>query len=253
MKRKTRHLGRVAVAVAVLASGLAVAGAGGETAMDKYQALLREKRALHRENWMLSQEANLAATKNPYILLDLERRELDFRIRGKTLKSYNFIRVSDRERGAVTADAEVLWRMVDGPLTLREKEGGRPEIIPPDPNFDGEEPSATEGEVSDAALLGVEALTDYFIKFEEDVVFHVRTDRARTFREIAVERLGAIAEAVGSLLTRGPGEEEPRLSLYLTTDERTARHLYHSLLPGERLFVTPPAPPPVVLVAENTP
>ena len=253
-------------ALAAIAGG-APALAGAETAMDKYQALLQEKRGLARENAILKQEAEVAATKDPYIVFDPKERTLEFRVRGRTLKTYAFASVAHDERGRRQADSEAIWRMFKGPITVLEKEGGHPELIPPPPQeaeqtgqlySDPNQLNAQTGAGpvhSDAGVLGVDAPSEYYIKFEEEVVFHVRTAKSLSFREKASDRLGEIIAGVreavsglwGSKDTQRAGE--PVLTLYLTTDVDTAKFLHYSLLPGEKLFVAPPPPPPIVLVA----
>ncbi len=257
------------VALAVIA-GAAAARAGAETALDKYQALLQEKRGLLRENATLKQEAEIAATKAPYIVFHPKEGKLEFRVRGRTLKSYVFGNVAHDERGRHPADPEAIWRMFHGPLTVLEKEGGHPELIPPsqqeaqqtgqlysDPNQLNAQTGA--GPVhSDAGVLGVDAPSEYYIKFEEEVVFHIRTAKVLSFREKASDRLGEIITGVREALSGwwGSGEKkragQPLLTLYLTTDVDTAKFLHYSLLPGEKLFVAPPPPPPIVLIAAGS-
>lgn len=245
--------------------------AGAEVALDKYRSLIQEKKALQREGLMLKREAEMASTKSPYLLLDVKNGKLEFRIRGRALKAYSFSAISHDERGHRPVDPEEIWRVLDGPLTVRMKEGGHPELVPPDPEAGREtgllysDPNQLRDQTgaipvdTDAGLLGVDAPTDYYIEFEEDVLFHVRLAKDLTFRQKAADRLSEIAHSMRtglSALWGGrdlPDKSRPRLSLYLTTDADTAKHLHYSLLPGERIFVVPPPPPPVILVASKAP
>lgn len=245
------------------------ARAGAETQLDRYSALLQEKRALLRESGLLKQEAEVAATKSPYILFDPAARTLEFRIRGKTLKkAYSFSSIALDENGRRPASPEQIWKALQGPLTVLEKQGGRPELIPPDPETgreagllysDPNQLAAQTGVVpvdTDAGLLGVDVPTDYHLKFEEDVVFHIRTAKTLTLRQKASSRLRDIAQSLRLSLAGlwGGGDSRgsvPRLSLYMTTDSDTAKNLHYSLLPGERVFTVPPPPPPITLIASK--
>ncbi|HEY3175442.1 MAG TPA: hypothetical protein VGK94_06720 [Candidatus Polarisedimenticolia bacterium] len=266
-----------AVAPAALAAALSGAGAsaGAETALDKYQALLQEKRALLRENGLLQREAALAATREPYIFFHLEESQLEFRVRGKALKSYKFKAMTFDERGRRRADPEAIWKTLDKPLTVLEIEGSRPELIPPDPNSSGEtgqlfsDPNQLASQTgapstpthTDAGVLGVDVPTEYYIRFAMGdsggghVIINIRTPKTLTFRQKAADRFAEMVENISANLSSWwsgadpDPEHRPRLELFLTTDADTAKNLHYSLLPQERLFVVPPPPPPIVLVA----
>ncbi len=255
-----------AAAVAMLAVVDAPLG-DAETTLDTFRSLLSEKRALERQQAALQREARMAATKAPYIVFHLQERRFEFRIRGKTLKSYSFQSITLDERGRRPADPETVWRLLQEPLSVLEKEGGQPELLPPDPETGREaglvyadpnqlaEQTGAKPQQTDAGVLGVDVPTDYYIHFEEKVVFHVRTPKELSFREKALDRLGMIAERMRAALPGGRRRDElersarPRFELYLTTDPDTAKHLHYSLLPGEALVIAPPPPPPLVLIA----
>jgi hypothetical protein len=194
---------------------------------------------------------------------------MEFRLRGKVLKSYPMKSVSMDERGSRPAVPEVIWRALDTPITVVEKQGGRPELVPPDPDAgrhtgllysDPNQLSSQTGarEVdTDAGVLGVDAPTEYFIRFEEGVIIQVRNPKEYTFRERASQRM---ADMTGGLqrmfqgLWGGPAKPkgpEWKLELYVVLDPDTAKYLHYSLLPGEKLVVVPPSPPPVALVASS--
>lgn len=234
-------------AALVLCSFIAAPRGGAETPLDKYRSLLEEKLALERENRSLEREAGLAGSRTPYILFDVHHGVLSFRVRGRSFKEYHVKAISSRGWGRRPIAPEALWRRHDGPLTILEKEGGRREIVPPGDEDTGAGGDRRSGDAppDDAATLGVKAPQDYYIKFEESVIFHVQTERRLTLREKAVERMGEIAAAVRDLWTDNP--DDP-LVLYLLTDADTARRLYHSILPGEPVYISPP-PPTVTLIA----
>lgn len=261
-----RPLTTIVVAAAAALLGSDVRG-GADTTMSKYQSLLQEKRTLLRENAFLQVEADMAATKSAYVLFYLDLGKLEFRVRGKAFKSYAFSPITLDDGGRRVADAETMWRALDKPLTVLEVQGAHPELVPPDPNSakqDGQlysDPNQLAAQTgtgpvhSDAGVLGVDVPTDYYIKFDEDVVFHIRTPKTRTFREKAADRLTEIARAMRATISGIWGSKEiesgqkPRFELYLTTDTDTAKFLHYSLLPGERFIAVPPPPPPIALVA----
>ena len=255
--------------VALLSISTAGLHAGAESALDKYQALLQQKRVLARKNTLLQKEAEIAATKNPYVFFHLEESTLEFRVRGRALKTYTFASMTLDVRGRIPADAETLWKSLETPLTVIEIEGAHPELIPPDPNADAgsgllysdpnqlsSQTGVAQGPIhTDAGVLGVDVPTDYYVRFEENIVFHIRTPKTLTFRQQARDRLDEIAENLSHNLSGWWGRkklenpDKPRLEIYLTTDVDTAKNLHYSLLPGERVFAVPPPPPPIVLVA----
>lgn len=254
--------------VALLSISTAGLHAGAESALDKYQALLQQKRILARKNTLLQKEAEIATTKSPYVFFHLEESTLEFRVRGRALKTYTFASMALDVRGRIPADAETLWKSLAAPLTVLEIEGAHPELIPPDPNTGaaagllysnpnqlssqtGAEPVLVR---TDAGVLGVDVPTDYYVKFEEKIVFHIQTPKTLTFRQQARDRLNEIAENLSHNLSGWWGRKEienpdkPRLEIYLTTDVDTAKNLHYSLLPGEKVFAVPPPPPPILLV-----
>lgn len=270
MSRPRWH--RLALVIAVAGAASLSAPAGGEADMDRFRALVQEKRALGRESDLLKLEAEAAATKQAYVLFDPKSGTLEFRVRGRAFKSYTFSSIAHDSRGRFPADPETVYRAVGARLTVAEKEGGHPELVPPTPTEGEEEPLFSDpnqlisqtGALSgptptDAGVLGVDAPSEYYIRFEENIVFHIRNTRSRTFREKAADQLSEIAENIRATWTGifGPPRdiktgETRRMEIYLTTDVETAKNLHYSILPGERLFLVPPPEPSVVLVEART-
>ena len=112
--------------VALLSMSAVGLYAGAETALDKYQALLQQKRVLARKNAILQQEAAMAVTKSPYVFFHLEEPTLEFRVRGRALKTYTFSSMSLDVRGRIPADAETLWKSLEQPMKVIEIEGAHP-------------------------------------------------------------------------------------------------------------------------------
>lgn len=261
----------VAAAVMIALAGLP-ARAGGEMETERYRELLHQKRALLREASLLKQESEWVVSPKqlPYIFLNMESGQLEFRLRGKMLKSYPIKEITQDERGRHPASPEAVWRTLDQPITVLEKQGGRPELLPPDPNTGREtgllysDPNQLAAQTgarpisSDAGVLGVDAPTEYYIEFEEGVIFYVRSPRTPTLREKAADRFAEIAAGVRDTVSGWFGASPPktdsrhRLALYMTIDPEVAKYLHYSLLPGEKLVVVPPSPPPVALVAAGS-
>jgi len=244
----------------------AISRAGAESDLDRLRHLVQTKRQLQREAVILKQEAAMAATHSPYLFLDTGSGNLEFRVRGKAFKTYTF-KVTLDEAGARPADPEQVWAAVDGPLVVDEIQAAHPELIPPDPETGREaglvysDPNQLAEETgviplrTDAGILGVDVPSEYYIKLDGDVVFHVRTPDARGLHEKAVDRLSAIAAGLKATFAGWfggrdlPDQARPKLELYLLTDVDTAKNLHHSLLPGEKIFIVPPAAPPIVVLA----
>ena len=215
----------------------------------RYLELHAKRDELRRLNALLEEEARLASTRAPYVVLDLGKRTMDFRIRGKTFKTYRFeaIRIDTRHEGLTWS--EVARRLAE-PITMELKEGGNPELIPPDPdedpNLPPEDGDGDEEPASDASLLGVDAPTDYQVDFEQGVVFHVSAPHAAGLMDKAMNGLGELAAGLRSVfsgwLGAEPAQDGPWLDLHLAATVETARQLHHSLLPGERFLIILPAP-----------
>jgi hypothetical protein len=265
MRRRPSRVAPLALLALAALAGTA-ARAGGEMSTERYRELLHQKRTLLREASQLKREAEWAAGKLPYIFFNMESGQLEFRLRGKMLKSYSVQGIFLDERLRRPATAEAIWRALDEPITLREKQGGRPELVPPDPEAGREtgllysDPNhlATQTGAkpidTDAGVLGVDAPTEYYIEFEEKVIFFVRSPRTPTLRERAADRFSEMVSAVSGLFggERSQGDGKHRLKLYLVIEPEIAKYLHYSLLPGEKLVLVPPPPPPVVLVASGS-
>jgi len=210
-----------------------------------YLELRARRDELLRLEKLLEQESRLASARAPYVVLDLGRRTMDFRIRGKTFKSYRFDTIRMESRSNDLTLSEVSRRLAE-PVTLASKEGGNPELIPPDPDADPNlaADADEEEQASDAALLGVEAPTDYQVDFEEGVVFHVSAPHAEGLMDKAMQGLGKLASGLGSLfsgwLSEPADENTPWLELSLTASAETVRQMHHSLMPGERFLIVLP-------------
>ncbi|MGH9869151.1 MAG: hypothetical protein ACREAA_13430 [Candidatus Polarisedimenticolia bacterium] len=257
-------------AVVLLAGTLSHAGAAGEKSSDRYLELLHRKRTLLREAALLQRETEWAAGKPPYIFFNAESRQLEFRMRGKILKTYPVKGIFLDEGLRRPASPEAIWRALDKPITVYDVQGGRPELVPPDPEAgrttgllysDPNQLSSQTGATSvdtDAGILGVDAPAEYFIQFDEEVIFHIRSPRDDSIGKTASRRLSELAAGlrgtIGGWFGGASGKDGTkfRLTLYLTLESEVAKFLHYSLLPGEKLIVVPPGPPPVVLVSSGS-
>lgn len=265
MRRRPILIAPLALVVLATLAGTATQG-GGEMSTERYRELLHRKRTLLREASLLKQESEWAVGKLPYVFFNMESGQLEFRLRGKMLKSYPIKGIFLDERLRRPAPPEAIWRALDEPITLLEKQGGRPELVPPDPEAGREtgllysDPNhlATQTGAkpidTDAGVLGVDAPTEYYIEFEEKVIFFVRSPRTPTLREKAADRFSEIVSAVSGWFgaEESQGDDKHRLKLYLVIEPEIAKFLHYSLLPGEKLVLVPPSPPPVVLVAAGS-
>ncbi len=251
--------GSVIAAAWLATAALGVSPAGAD--LNRYRDLMKERHALMREKALLEIEARTAATGEPYVLLDLEAPALQFRIRGKTLKTYRIAKIAADARGRDPVPIEAVWGRFPGPLEVLEVQGGQPELVPPDPNTGREtgllytDPNQIRSQTgavevdTDAGILGIEAPTDYWIRLDEPIVLHIRTEKNESISDQAFARLAAMAsdlrKAASRLWGTDGGQADAPVHLWITMDPDTARHLHHSLLPGERVFLVPPSAPPL--------
>ncbi len=186
--------------------------------------------ALRRRVALLESGLALARSRKPYLVVDAESRRLRYELLGTSLRD-----VPARE-----IDIDGLRRSgeggVPGPLslagivTLKEKEK--------DPRLSPLTPEQIEGGAADenvADALPPEAPADYTLTFKQPVVVRI---------EGIPEKKSVVSRAFSwwpGSWSRGEDNREAivlRLTIHL--DETTAREVYRSLLPGERLVVVPP-------------
>ncbi len=257
----------IPIFAALLVTSMAVpAGAGADATgtggarvadgrQDRYRSLLKERRALHRENAILEIEAKSATAKSPYLFLDLEAATLEFRIRGKTLKTYRISGLSGDSRGKQPLDAKAIWSRFSGPLMVEEVQGGQPELVPPDPEAGREtgllysDPKQLRDETgavevdTDAGILGIEAPTEYWVRLKEPLILHVRGKYDESVAGQALQRFADVLSSIGSAVSSLWGDSvatDATVPIWLTLEPEIAQQLHHSLLPGETIWVVPP-------------
>lgn len=242
---------------AAAATNTAGAARAADGRQDRYRSLLKERRALQRESAILEIEAKSAAAKSPYLFLDLEAATLEFRVRGKILKTYRLSRLSSDRRGKYPVDAEAIWNRFKGPLVVEEIQGGQPELVPPDPEEGREhgllfsDPNQLRDQTgaveidSDAGILGIEAPSEYWIRLKEPLMLHVHSAEDETVARQALQRfkdvLSSIGSAVSSLWGGNDVAGDDAVPIWITLEPEIAKQLHHSLLPGETIWLVPPA------------
>jgi len=186
--------------------------------------------ALRRRVALLESELALGRSRKPYLVVDAESKRLRQDLFGMTV----------REIPARDIDIDGLLRSgeggVPGPLslagivTLKEKEKD-PRLSPLTP--EQIEQGAADENVADA--LPPEAPADYALTFQQPVVVRIE---GIPEKKTGMPRVFSWWPRSWSRGVAGRGEIALRLTVHL--DETTAREVYRSILPGERLIIVPP-------------
>lgn len=246
-----------AAATATAATNTAGAARAADGRQDRYRSLLKERRALQRESAILEIEAKSATAKSPYVFLDLEAATLEFRVRGKVLKTYRISGLSSDRRGKYPVDAEAIWNRFKGPLAVEEVQGGQPELVPPDPEEGREhgllfsDPNQLRDQTgaveidTDAGILGIEAPSEYWIRLKEPLILHVHGKEDETVARQALQRFKNVLSSIGSAVSSFWGGDDAAtdaaVPIWITLEPEIAKQLHHSLLPGETIWLVPPA------------
>jgi hypothetical protein len=218
-------LGALAGAVAGAALG---AGNGAPTA-----AAARPTRgdleSARRRAAVLESELALAATRKPYLVLDLGAHALRYRMMGMTMRE---VAIHDLAvQGLQTAEPAPGAPLVAGIFTLQEKEN--------DPRLTPLSPEQVEDGADDenaANALPPEPPREYTLTFKQPIALEV------VGRETRTGVPGMWGRFVAALRRwHGPGGgEEARLRIALHLDPEAAGEVYRSLIPDLRLLVLPP-------------
>jgi hypothetical protein len=240
--------------------------AAADSSLDRLRSLIEEKRRLEWENKKLTQEIAFASTPSPYIYVDVTSRTFEFRVRGRSHKTYTATALEARRATGAPVTPEQIGALLPDALGVEQKAAGPPVLqaggpavadanVALDPNA---APDPNGGPMhSDAGVLGVDAPEEYDIELQEGVRLEIRNpvegsrwDRVRTtFSAIGSAFSGLWSGLFGG--TPAPVKGQPRVTLRVVFDKTTAKAFYHSILPGEKVvFVTAP-PPPVTLLAKT--
>jgi hypothetical protein len=185
---------------------------------------------------LLEAEYALDATRKPYLVLDLPGRSLHYRLAGMALRDIPLPDATahgmTRAEGGTTADAPALA----GILPLAEKEGD-PRLAPLTP--EQIEAGLDDENVADA--LPPDPPARYALTLGQGVV--VRVDGLRSGAITTMTGAGAALRRAWRALVRivSPGAAGGGPGVEITMDATTARELYRSLVPGERVILVPAA------------
>jgi hypothetical protein len=186
--------------------------------------------ALRRRVALLESELALARSRKPYLVVDAESRRLRYGLLGMILREIPVLGI-DLDGARRSAEGGVPGPLtLAGIVTLKEKER--------DPRLSPLTPEQIEGGAADenvADALPPEAPADYALTFKQPVVVRI---------EGIPEKKTIVSRAFSwwpdSWSRSDAGRETIVLRLTVHLDETTAREVYRSLLPGERLVVVPP-------------
>lgn len=192
---------------------------------------------------LLESELTLARARKPYIVVDALARSVRYALLGMTV----------REIAAQEIEFEGLLPPGDGAasgtpalagiVTLERKEND-PRLSPLTP--EQIEAGAADENVADA--LPPEAPADYRLSFKQRVRLRVAgiPEKKTT--------LGRLSSWLRGLRGGGAGGgAEPSVEVTLHVDEGTAREIYRSLVPGERLVLVPPLGGHLGEIGQETP
>lgn len=178
---------------------------------------------LEERTRLLEMEYPLAASRKPYLILNLAAGRLDYRISGVTVKSIP-VRVEGIENTRVGGEV--------GPnrltlLTLRDR-GAPPEVIhPPDPNVPVDP-------LKDPRVFPPDPPTEYKLSFEPSIVqVRIKGDMKKGVQ--------AIVRGAGSMLRgfwegRG-GSREQRAWIGIRVPAERAQEIYRALYRGEKVVL----------------
>ncbi len=172
---------------------------------------------------LVEMEYPLAASRKPYLLLNLPAGRLDFRISGVTAKSIP-VRVEGIESGR--AGGEIGSNRLTL-LTLRDR-GAPPDVIhPPDPNVPVDP-------LKDPRVFPPDPPTEYKLSFEPPTVqVRIKGIGGRGVQEV-VRTAGSLFR--GLLEGRG-GSQQKRAWIGIRVPTERAQEIYRALYRGEKVVV----------------
>jgi hypothetical protein len=175
---------------------------------------------LEEDTRRLEAELPLAASRKPYLVLDLLTSRLIYRISGFTPKTIPFRIDSIRgPRGLQALAREGLWL-----AALQERGAPRELIQPPDPTKPADP-------LKDPKIFPPDPPTDYVLSFDRPFEIHIVGERGEGWRE----RLGTLTNALGRWMGKKRGKEEVRIQLRLPAGK--AQEIYRALYRGEQVLV----------------
>jgi hypothetical protein len=182
-----------------------------------------------RRSAVLESEVALAATRKPYLVLDLQAKALRYRLMGMTMREIAVPEMS--VEGLVASDGAADAPALAGIFTLREKEGD-PRLKPLSP----EQVEAGADDENAANVLPPEPPKEYRLMFKQPIALEVVGHPEAQGVGGAWSRFTGFVRRL-----RGPrGDEDDRLRIALHLDPQSAAEVYRSLIPEVRLLIVPP-------------
>ncbi|HEV8335016.1 MAG TPA: hypothetical protein VGR67_01190 [Candidatus Polarisedimenticolia bacterium] len=175
---------------------------------------------LEQETRRLEAELPLAASKLPYLVLDLLSGRLEYRISGMSPKSIPF-QIGSLRGAAGTASLDPRHLTL---LVLKERGAPREVIKPPDPD-------KPVDPLKDPKIFPPDPPSEYVLSFEEPVRIRVVGERRITWKS----GFTALRRAMRRWVARRAGKESIRIEIRLPAER--AQEIYRSLYPGERILV----------------
>jgi hypothetical protein len=187
---------------------------------------------LEQETRRLEIEQPLAASRKPYLILDLLSSRLVYRISGMTPKTIPFNIDSIRgPEGPLIPDQGALTLLV-----LEERGAPREVITPPDPDNPVEP-------LKDPKIFPPDPPTDFVLSFDHPLKIRILGEKDRGWRDRFT--------SMGKTLRRwfGKGDEKARTRIQLRFPAERAQEIYRGLYQGERILLLgvedlEPAEPP---------
>jgi hypothetical protein len=189
---------------------------------------------LRRRVALLESEHALGLSRKPYLVLDLGSRTLRYGLLGMALRELPLDGAEARGFVSVSGTGAPASTAVAGILTLDEKEK--------DPRLSPLTPAQIEAGATDedaADVLPPEVPEDYALIFKQSLFLQVEGSPKE-------KGVGGVLSSVGAwwrwLWGPGVGRSGTRASARVTVyvDEATAREVYRSLVPGQRVVLVPP-------------
>ncbi len=219
------------VLVGIMACVLAAGAAGVVRVLLRRPdySILKAVPSLEEETRRLEVELPLAASRKPYLILDLTSSRLIYRISGMTPKVIPFRIDSVKDsRGLLLPDPAKLTLLV-----LKERGAPREVIQPPDPDNPVEP-------LKDPKIFPPDPPTDYILSFDHPVKIRILGEKDKGW----TDHFLSAGKTIRRWLGRDRARERVRIQVRLPAVK--AQEVYRGLYRGEKILllgVEVPAPP----------
>jgi hypothetical protein len=214
-------LRRSGVVLGVIATGL-LAGIGLAVLQGDRRGYLPPRSApnLDEQTRRLEAELPLAASKKPYLVIDLLDSRLEYRISGMTPKilPFQIDSLHGLSRGETLSPARITL------LELRDRGAPKEVIVPPDPNKPADP-------LKDPKLFPPDPPTDYTLLFDRPLTIRIVGEQPAGW----ATRLKGIEDSFRAWRRRSSGGSRFRIQIRLPADK--VQEIYRGLYPGEMMLV----------------